>query len=253
MPAGGLVTASIISGGIAAGRAISGAVRQRKANQALEELQNQPMAQYTVSPELQGAYDQAQQMSQRGFTGGEMTGYQSNLAQANNAQYQQARNMAGSSLAGAIGAAIQSQNIGALNQLATSDAEIRRRNIAQANQLAGDIQQQENLNTGAQRQYRIMQEQAFGQAAQQARQDIWGGLNGIGNAVGMGIMAQGLGNGANATGAAQITPSYNAYGANLTTGTPFVASQNGLQSPYSGYNPYGNTNQALPYLTQPGS
>lgn len=193
MPAGGLVTASIISGGIAAGRAISGAIRQRKANRALEELSQQPMAQYSVSPELQGAYDQAQGMSQRGFTGGEMAGYQSNLAQANNAQYNQARNMAGSSLAGVIGAGIQSQNIGALNKLAVSDAEIRRQNIAQANQLAGEIQGQNNLNTGAQRQYRMMQEQAFGQASQQARQDIWGGIEGIGYAgqtVGSGLSTQ---------------------------------------------------------------
>lgn len=166
-----------VTAAIMAPQVILGAIQAYKGFQGLKKLENQPAPQYTVGNELRGAYDTAQGMSQRGYTGGEQASYLQNLQQANNTQYQNARNMAGSSLGGAIGAGIQSQNIGALNQFAQSDAELHRRNVAQAAQLAGDVQQQQNLNTQANIQDRLMRQQAFGGAAQQGLSNIAGGLS----------------------------------------------------------------------------
>lgn len=234
-----------ISAGLAIGKAVMGGIQQHKANKALRELQNQPMAQYSVSPELQGAYNQAQQMSSIGYTRGEQAAYLSNLQQANNAQYSNAKNAAGSSLAGAIGAGIQSQNIGALNNFAMNDAALHRQNIDRANNIASQIQQVNNLEIGANRDYRVMQEQAFGTAAAQGRQNMYGGIGELGLAG----QAFALGGGFNSPQSMEYNPTYNTP----TTSAPYVQQSDAYNSAQPFYPTMsGGVNQGGFYPTSTG-
>ena len=156
---------------------ILGAVQAYQGFKGLKKLQKQAMPQFSVSPELQGAYSRAQGMSNQGFTGAEMGAAQQGIAQQGNVAFQRARNLAGGTLAGAINAGIKSNQIGGVNQLAANDAQLRRQNIRYADTLAQDIQQQNNMETQRAFQYRMAQEQALGGAAQSGLKNIASGLS----------------------------------------------------------------------------
>lgn len=157
--------------------AILGGFQAYNAHQGLEQLQKKPKPNYTISPELQTAYNRAQQMSNRGFTGGEKADFDSNLAMENAAQTRNLENQAGGSLAGSIFAGIQGRNIGALNKFASEDAGLQRHNIQYADSLGQAVQGQRNMATNVDIQRRTQQEQALGGAMAKGTENLVGGIN----------------------------------------------------------------------------
>lgn len=124
-----------------------GAYEFFKSQKELNALNKIPYPNYTVSPELRNAYNQAQSMSNQGFSSGEKAGYQNNINQQNALSYHNALQSGGGSLANDISAGINSGNVNAQNQFAINDAQLRRQNMAYAGSLAGQIQSQNNLVT----------------------------------------------------------------------------------------------------------
>lgn len=157
------VTASLIVGGVGA---VTSGIKAYKAHKALKELQKQQLPNYSISPEMQHAYSRAEGMTNRGFTGAEEAAFKANLGQSSNTSYQQAMDQSGGNMAQAILGGINSGNVNALNQFAAQDAQQRRANIAYADQLAGQLQNQQNMATGQEINYRMAQEQAYGKALQ---------------------------------------------------------------------------------------
>ena len=157
------IIASAIVGGV--GMVTSG-IKSYKANKALKELQKQELPQYSVSPEMRNAYGRAEGMTGRGFTPQEEAAFRANLATSENTARMNAMNQSGGNMSQAILGGLNARNVGALNQFAAQDASQRRANIAYADNLAGQLQQQENIKTGQEVNYRMTQEQAYGKALQ---------------------------------------------------------------------------------------
>ncbi len=160
-----------------------GVYQHSQAKKALKNLQNQEMPQYTMSPESRNYYDTVRQQAQGGFSNAETAAFKQNLAQQQNAGYQQAIQQSGGNLGQALSTGLQAQNIGALNQFAGQDAQLHRQNIAQLGAATGDVQGQYNLINQQKIQRRTMLEQAYGQAMQAGLSNMYGGLQAGGNAV----------------------------------------------------------------------
>lgn len=132
---------------------------------------------YTISPEIGNAYNRAESMAREGFTGEEEAGFKQNLARSNRLRLQRGLDAGGSGLAGAVNAGINSTNIGALNEFASSDAALKRKNIQYADTLAQAIQHQRNLQTQNLNREREMKQQAYGGALKSGLENIVNPLN----------------------------------------------------------------------------
>ncbi len=138
-----------------------------KSQQQLNALNKIPYPNYTVSPELRQAYSQASAMSNQGFTPAERGGYINNMNQQNALSYKNALSAGGGNLSNAVSAGINSGNVNAFNQFAINDAQLHRQNMQYAGQLAGQVQNINDMQTQSQIQRRQMQEQQL-QGAQTA-------------------------------------------------------------------------------------
>lgn len=117
--------------------------------QAKEGLNKQKFQNFSVSPELQGAYQRAQAMSQFGFSPAEKASFRQNKAQDINTQAQRALDIGGGNMARTISKLGQISNLQSENQFAAQDAAIKRQNIKYADSLAGALQGEKNRATGA--------------------------------------------------------------------------------------------------------
>lgn len=228
--------------------AILGGFQAYNAHQALEQLQKKPKPNYTISPELQTAYNRAQQMSNRGFSGGEKADFDSNLAMENAAQTRNLQNQAGGSLAGSIFAGIQGRNIGALNKFASEDAGLQRHNIQYADSLGQAVQGQRNMATNVDIQRRTQQEQALGGAMAKGTENLVGGIN-----LGLGMAAPAINkffNGLGNKGAASPSGNYSydpTVGGTGNNNNPYIASTSTTDTaPPTSENPYSGTQQLTP-------
>ncbi len=140
----------------------------------LHQLQKTAMPQYLASAQLNSAYQRAQQMSTMGYTPQEIAAFHTNLATSNNTAFANAENASGGNQSQAVNAALQGNNIGALNQFAVSDAQLKRQNQQYADSFAGQYQNLANENTQTALQRRQQQEQAYGGA-------LKAGLTNLGN------------------------------------------------------------------------
>jgi len=148
------------------GSSVLDMVRMIRAARELRELNETPRPNYEISPELQQSYNRAEQRAQMGFTPTQTQAFNQNLAGTLNADFANARNMAGGGLAQALTSRLMGQRLNALNRFASDDAAMQARNIAAADQQAGRMQSQRNLATGANINYRMNDERALGQAVQ---------------------------------------------------------------------------------------
>lgn len=166
-----------ISLGVASAGATVAGIRAYKAHKAQKELQKQERPNYSISPEMQNAYQRAEGMTSRGFTGAEEAAFKANLGQSTNTAYRQAMDQSGGGMSQAVLGGLNARNVGALNQFAGQDAALRRDNIRYSDSLAGQLQGQTNLATGEDIRYRLMMEQAYGQAVQQNVNQAQSSLN----------------------------------------------------------------------------
>lgn len=178
----------IIGASIAAGmqgiQMIQSGVKQRKARLGLEELQKTPFPEITVSPEMQGAYSQAQAISKYGFSPEETAAFNQNLARSQGTAFQSAVDMSGGQLAGAIGGGLQTQKIGAINQFAAEGAGLKLKKIQYAGDIAGQIQAIKQAGEAQKIQYRLALETAYGTAQKQQAENV---SQGFGNLAQLGV------------------------------------------------------------------
>lgn len=132
---------------------------------------------YTVSPEMQGAYDRAEGMAQQGFTGAEKASFAQDLARQNRLKLQRGLDLSGGNFAGAINAAANSTNTTALNQFASSDAAVKRQNIKYSDALAQALQHQKNLQVQNLNRERELKMNAYGGALKMGLENIVNPLN----------------------------------------------------------------------------
>src|SRR3990167_9019833 len=121
-----------IGAGAALIKGIGGAIQTSKANKALRELNEQPLDNYDVSPEMQNAYSRAERMSAYGFAPEEKTQFNQQLARQNNSIARSALDMSGGNMGSAINSVLQANNTSAINQFAGQDAGLRRDNMRYA-------------------------------------------------------------------------------------------------------------------------
>jgi hypothetical protein len=130
--------------------------------------------QYSVSPELRGAFNEARTRSQQGYSPAERAAFNQMLARQATASKQMFRNV-GMSGAGAAAANIMS--VDALNQFAAGSEAARRQNFGQYAGLASEIQGVRNMEVGRQNQRLLMEEQALGGGIQAGISNMFQGLN----------------------------------------------------------------------------
>lgn len=159
----------------------------------LIRLSREERPNYQIAPEQQQAYNLAQRRSQFGFMPQQIGAFNQNLAQAQNTDYYNARNMAGGGLAQAIAGGLMGRRLNSLNQFAAQDAAQQERNIGAFYGQAGQMQRQRNLATQQDINYRMAKEQAAGQGLRAGLTNIASGVN-ANQALGLGnqsMMSQG--------------------------------------------------------------
>lgn len=157
-----------------------------KSGRQLKKLGKTPYPYPTVSPELQTAYQRAMGMSQTGYTPQERASFENRLAQQQMAGQRQAVQVGGGQLAGAIGAGMRAQQLGAQSMYAAEDARLRRQSMRYADTLAQAMQHQKNIVSEAQMRRRTMEEQALGGGMKAGLENITNALGGAAT-----LMAQG--------------------------------------------------------------
>jgi hypothetical protein len=152
-------------------KAIAGISQLSKANKALKALGQQAYPEYSVSPEMQSAYNRAQAMSKYGFSPEEKAQMQQEQARNQTAALRAARDEGG---------AYYDTNVDFVNKAAAQGAGLRRQNIQYADSLAQSLQEQKNRQTGSMIARRQMLEQAYGQAKSSAISNITGAAASVG-------------------------------------------------------------------------
>jgi hypothetical protein len=182
-----------IGAGAAAVKGIAGAIQTSKANKALAEINKTAAPDYTEDPRLTQAYNQAQAMSNRGYTAEESNAFKQQLARTQMAQKQSALDLTGGQMGGAINSVLNANQTGAINQFAAQDAGLRRQNMAYAGGLAQAVQSQQNMINQQKIARRQMLEQAYGTAAAQGKENMFGAFDSLTNVAvaGMGGKSQG--------------------------------------------------------------
>lgn len=147
------------------------------ASSAIDKLKKMQMPNYSVSPELQGAYDDAQTMAQRGFAPEQKAAFRYNLSQDINTKLQKAKDTSGGNLARVISGIGNINTQDAENKFATQDALLKDAHIKYAGVLANSIQHQKNLATQADIHHRLLLENSAGQGLKTGINNIGGALN----------------------------------------------------------------------------
>jgi hypothetical protein len=205
----------------------------------LNNLRKTPRARYEITPEMQDSYGRAQQMAQSGFTGAEQAAFQQNMAQNQNAAFQNASQMAGGGMGRAISGGLLSNRLGALNQFAGQDAALMRQNVRYADQRGDTISGQRNRQTAEDINYRNMQERAIGESLKAGTTNLASGINSTQATGGFGGGQQGLGMG----GGNMSSNSSGGFGMPNT----FGIQPSGFEQPVMNQSNYGTLYGSLPF------
>ena len=159
---------------------------QKAAEAKAAQLDAQPLEKYTPDSRLNSFYQQAVAgvANPQGYTGAEIAGYKSRLAELINSRNYNANKIGGGGIGGAIGAMSNAESINALNQFSGNDAALRRSafNAAMGRQQSAmnEYNRLGIMNTQTALQRRLMKEQGLGQAIQSNKAMIGNSLNNIG-------------------------------------------------------------------------
>lgn len=169
------------------------AERERKRQQKkLDQLNKTARPRYEVTPELRGYYNQATSdvMNPAGFSGAEISDFNQRLGQNYNTQYNAAVNRAGGQTGQFVNNVLSANNLGAINNFAVAEAQLRRQNkndaFGRQAYGVGQYQNIDNMNTQADLNYRLMLEQALGQSIAQQKQNISNAISSAGQTGAMG-------------------------------------------------------------------
>lgn len=157
-----------------------GIVQYRQGTQGLKNLAKIQAPSYSVSPEMQDAYNLSKSNASVGYSPEETANFNQSLARSGNANVQRGTDMAGGSMAGALNAGQQFTNVGAINNFAAGDASERNQHAGAFYGQAGAMQGQKNLMNEQAIKERLMKEQAYGMAVQAGMKNFNTGSNKIG-------------------------------------------------------------------------
>ncbi len=140
-------------------KAIYGAYQANQAGKALRNLASQPEPTFRDPNSI---LQEATSKTPTGYSAAERAAFMQNLQRLNTLKYRNAT-QSNPNLAANVGAGIDYGRVGAINEFAANDANLRRERI---NRLAGDIAQTDIRNTTNAINNRRAMEQAYGQAYQ---------------------------------------------------------------------------------------
>lgn len=152
-----------------------GALETGVALSKLNEMKNQPLPKYDMSPTQANVSMYKQRLAQ-GLPPAEIAAMEQAQASQNAGGYRQATELSGGQLSSAIGRMGQLQNINLATRMGQMQAQERRANQSALAASQGALQGQMNMQTQYDMQRRSQQEQALGGA-------LRAGLQGMGNAL----------------------------------------------------------------------
>ncbi len=166
------VTGAVALGGLAisAYGAYQASQAQAEAQKRANALANQPVPQYSASPQLQQYLQQAQTESAnpQGYTGAQTGNFNQNIARQLNSRFATATATAGGQASRAINGLNVGDSINATNSFANNDANLLRQNrlsaLNRVYQGIGMTQGLQDRNTATALQRRLLTEQALGGA-----------------------------------------------------------------------------------------
>lgn len=153
-------------------KGLYGLYQTHEASKALRKLAGQPDPQYRSAIDI---LDEAKANTQRGFTAQEEADFNSSLARNSSQRFRTATDI-NPNLAGAVTAATNYGNLGALNRFAADSSRLREANTQR---LVGDITQQSNANTTDAIRRKREKEMAYGEAYRAGVANIAGVLDSI--------------------------------------------------------------------------
>lgn len=129
---------------------------------------------HTVSPEMRLAYNMARTRADEGYSPEEKAAFEQMLARQGTSARRMLQNVG---LAGVGSAAANIMGVDAMNQFAATGANIRRQNFGQFANLAGQVDNIQQMETNRFNQRLLQEEQALGGAMQSGIGNMFGGLN----------------------------------------------------------------------------
>ena len=111
------------------------------------KLAKEKLPEYTPNAATQQAYSDAAARAKFGYSPEQVSAFNANVGRTLNADYQNAINMSGGSLAQAMVNRNTGQRLNAFNQFAASDAQLQQANMRYRDQTNQPIQQMQNQNT----------------------------------------------------------------------------------------------------------
>ena len=141
------------------------------------KLAKEKLPEYTPNAATQQAYSDAAARAKFGYSPEQVSAFNANVGRTLNADYQNAINMSGGSLAQAMVNRNTGQRLNAFNQFAASDAQLQQANMRYRDQTNQPIQQMQNQNTAYAMRRREMLEQAYGGAIKSGLTNIAGSFN----------------------------------------------------------------------------
>lgn len=147
-----------------------GAYQTYNANKRLKNLGAMP--EYELTPEMINSQKRAERMARTGYTPQESASFYQRLARGNRTAFQRGLSIGGGGISQALNSAVLANNIGANLDFTANDAALKRRNIQYADQRGDVITGQRNKNVYQQLAYRMMLEQALGQAKSQGQMNM---------------------------------------------------------------------------------
>lgn len=175
MPAGGL----LIGAGAEAFNIAESLYKDNQAKKALNKLNETPISEVSVSPELQNSYGRSESMSKYGFSPEETVAFNQNLSRTQNTQFQAAKDIGGGQLSSTINNMDNASNINAINNFAAKGAGLQLEKIQYADELAGQIQNIKDRKVEDARNRRMTLESQYGGAIKQQQENISQGIGSI--------------------------------------------------------------------------
>ena len=149
----------------------------------LKKLEQQPVPEESISPELQNAYNKVNEYAGKGYTPEETAVFQTQTNRAANTAYNKGVALGGNSLGNVLQGTINTDELMSYDQFAAQSADIRRKSITDLASEADKIQEQKNRIQDQRLNHRMQLEQAYGGVVKSGLENIMKNF-GVGGATG---------------------------------------------------------------------
>ena len=176
---------------------------QRKLQRSLDDLQKNPMARYSVSPEVTKLYQQSigEASNPEGYSGSEVGNFRNTIGRLTRGRYNAALNASGGQGSRAINSILKGQELDSAGNFYAGEAGLRRSNrLGALNRSAGfasQIQGTRDRNTANDINYRMQLERGLGEGIRSQKDFRRNMLSGLGSDLITGgiVYASGFGGG----------------------------------------------------------